>query len=82
VTAHAAELRTSCRRFVCVAGRLSRRVKIVNFRVNEKNSNCTCSQLSVVILRLICLNVLFQFDVYNVPVVNVTLITLNNRNLT
>jgi len=45
VTARTAELRTSWRRFVCVAGRLSRRVTIVNFRINERSSNGAGSSL-------------------------------------
>ncbi len=40
MTARAAELRTSCQRLVCVAGRLSNRVAIVNFRMNERGSDC------------------------------------------
>jgi len=40
VKAQAAELKTSWRRFVCVAGILSRReLHIVNFTMNERSSN-------------------------------------------
>jgi len=39
VTARASELRISLRRFVCVAGSRSRRVTLVNFRMNERSSN-------------------------------------------